>query len=157
MQLNNSLISKLCFIICLGFVLPQTYSISGKIMECETETPIDNVDVYIENFEIGTVTDKDGYFILYLNDQELNSIDLNINMIGYQKMIMSVDLSSSIIDLGDIHIKVESLELESVHIHSHQHRLHQISDISLIGQELTDNLTGNIANTLSNQPNIGVN
>ena len=32
-----------------------------------------------------------------------------------------------------------------------------ISDISLSGQTLNDNLTGNIATTLSNQPNIGMN
>ena len=35
--------------------------------------------------------------------------------------------------------------------------LNQISDISLSGQKLNENLMGNIATTLSNQPNIGVN
>ncbi len=55
-----------------------------------------------------------------------------------------------------VHMISQSLELESIHVHSHKEQSKQISGFSLSGQKLNDNLRGNIATTLSNQPNIGV-
>ena len=77
-------------------------------------------------------------------------------MIGYKEEHLQFKLSSKIF-LGQIYLISESLELESIHIHSHKNKSTQISDISLSGQKLNENLMGNIATTLSNQPNIGVN
>ena len=50
------------------------------------------------------------------------------------------------------HINGVDIELEKIVFQSNYHR-----DISLSGQKLNDNLSANIATTLSNQPNIGVN
>ena len=153
----KSIVLNSYFIICLGFVSSQTYSISGKVSDSKTKIPITNVSIYIKNSDIGTFTNNDGYFILYLNSQFKNSIDLNVEMIGYEEQNFQLDLLKSNIDLGDISLVVRSLEFESVHIHSHKHTSNQISDIVLGGQILNDNLNANIATTLSNQPNIGVN
>ena len=64
---------------------------------------------------------------------------------------------STRIDLGKIFLKTKSIELTSVHIHSDINESNQISDIQISGKELGENLKGNIATTLSNQPNIGIN
>ena len=153
-------------IICLGYSLSQTSSISGKVLNSETQTPIYNVNIFIRNTNIGTTTDAEGYFNLIWNKQVGGSSELNIKMMGYKELTIPLDVSkskkclgclSSQIDLGEILITNQSLELESIHIHSHKDGSSQISDISLSGQELNDNLSGNIATTLSNQPNIGVN
>ena len=142
-------------IICLGFLLPQAYSISGIVLDSKIKKPIYNANIYIDNSGLGTITDEEGYFILNLNNQSVNSIVLKIEVIGYSDVSIPLSLSKPKIDLGKIYLKNASLELESIHVHSH--KTNQISDISLSGQKLNDNLKGNIANTLTNQPNIGVN
>ena len=137
--------------------MTQPNSISGIILDSDTENPISNVSVYIEETNVGTTTSDEGYFTLYLNNQSENEIDLSIRMIGYDQKSIQVRLSKNIIDLGKVFLKTKTLELDIVHIHSQENKSSQISDISLSGQALSDNLTGNIATTLSSQPNIGVN
>ncbi len=134
----------------------QTYSIYGRVLDSKTSFPLENANVYTENSNIGTSTDAQGHFNLFLNSQLEDSNNLKIKLIGYKPLTIQFDFSKSIMDFGDIFLTSESLELESVHIHSHSESSNQISDISLSGQKLNDNLTGNIATTLSNQPNIGV-
>ena len=145
------------FTICLSVSVSQAYRISGIVLDLETKEPINNVIIYIENSDVGTETNQDGYFKLYLNNYSPNSIRLKIKMIGYEEKSLPIDLSSSEIYLGKLFLIVESLELETIHIHSNKNTSIQISDITLGGQKLNDHLTGNLATTLSNQPNIGVN
>ena len=156
LQLLNSKF-LLFFVICLSCLLAQTYNISGIVLDSETEKPISNVNVYIEDSNAGTTTDYNGYFKLSLNNQLENSAILNIKMIGYEKEVVQLNFSKNTIDLGEVFLKVELLELDVIHIHSHKNKSNQISDISLSGQKLNNNLNGNIATTLSNQSNIGVN
>ena len=144
-------------VICLGYSLPQTYSISGKVLNSETKIPVYNVNIFIRDTNIGTTTNAEGYFHLIWNEQVGGSSELNIKMMGYKELTIQLDVSKSKINLGDILITTQSLELESIHIHSHKHKSRQTSDILLSGQKLNDNLSGNIATTLSNQSNIGVN
>ena len=156
--LNN--IKKYQFLIAaiyLSLSLAQVYSISGTVLDSETDQLLSNVNIYIKNSDIGTVTDNQGYFKLSLNNQAKNNINLNIKMIGYKEKIIQLDLSKTEINLGKLFLKPQFLELDAIHIHSHENESKQISDISLSGQKLNDNLTGNIATTLSNQTNIGIN
>ena len=53
--------------ICLSFSLSQAYSISGTVLDLDSDNPIENVNIYIENSDIGTRTNNEGYFELYLN------------------------------------------------------------------------------------------
>ena len=155
------------FVICLSFSLAQTYNILGRVLDSETKIPISNVNIFIINTNIGTTTDTEGNFNFLWDEQVKDSSKLNIKMMGYKELIIPLDVSkikkclgclSSQIDLGEILITTQLLELESIHIHSHKHKSNQISDISLSGQQLDDNLSGNIASTsypleLANQNN----
>ena len=156
LQLIHNIKTLIFFTICLSHLLSQTYSISAIVLDSKTENPIVNANIYIDSSNFGTTTNKDGYFILYLNNQLENKIILTLKMIGYEQKNIELNLLKSEIDLSKIYLKSKSLELESIHIHSHENISTQISDITLAGQKLNDNLTGNIATTLSNQPNIGV-
>mgnify|MGYP003736548477 CR=1 FL=1 len=62
--LNNiKIIQFLIFCaICLSFSLSQAYSISGTVLDLESDNPIENVNVYIANSDIGTRTNDEGYF-----------------------------------------------------------------------------------------------
>ena len=52
----------LYFILSLGLLKSQTQNISGQILDSKTKIPISNVNIFIENSNIGTITDKKGYF-----------------------------------------------------------------------------------------------
>ncbi len=155
----------LYLILSLGCLSSQTYNISGIILDFQNKEPIGDVNIFIDNSHFGTTTDSAGYFNLMLNEQLEENSELNIKMIGYKDLILPLDvlkskicqgcLSHQII-LGEILIKSQLLELEPIHIHAHQHKTSQISDISMSGQKLNENLNGNIATTLINQPNIGI-
>ena len=81
----------LFYIICLSNVSSQTYNISGVVLDSENNDPIENVNVYIESLDLGTTTNNEGYFELYLNNQFADSVDLNIEMIGYKKRALHVN------------------------------------------------------------------
>ena len=154
----NLKIIRLVFtsVICLSLSIAQTYNISGRILDSKIETPIQNANVFISDSNLGTITDAEGYFLLFLNNQVKDNINLNIKILGYEDLALPIDLSGSNVDLGNLYMVTQSLELDSIQIHSHKDKSKQISDISLTGQELNDNMRGNIATTLSKQPNIGV-
>ena len=86
-----------------------------------------------------------------------SKIMLNIQVIGYEQKLVEVSLANEKNNLGKLFLKTKSIELTSVHIHSDINETNQISDIQISGIELGENLKGNIATTLSNQPNIGIN
>ena len=155
---KSSKVKRLLLItISLGSLFAQTYSISGYVLDSKTNEPIKNVNIYVIDANIGTITNTDGYFLLTIKEYDIEkNLELNIKMIGYEHKSFHLDLLNNKIELGKIYLKIKSLELESVHIHSHKNTTNLISDISLGGQKLKENITGNIATSLSKQSNIGV-
>ena len=141
----------------MGLSLAQTYNISGTILNSKTKEPIENTNVFIENSNIGSTTDDEGYFLLSLNNNIKKTIIIKIKIIGFEEKIITVDLINPRINLNDIYLEVQSIKLKPIHVHSHKNESKQISDINLSGQELNNNLLSNLALTLSSQPNIGVN
>ena len=113
--------------ICLGFSLPQTYHIRGFVLDSKTTEPLEKVNIFIENTNHGVVTDKDGFFNLKIDNYLKNNIHLNIEMIGYKKRHLPIDLLENKIDLNQIYLTIESLEIESIHIHAHNQEKKQIS------------------------------
>ena len=141
-----------------GLLLSSTYNLAGLVLDAESQKPISNASIYIVDQNIGTTSDEEGYFNLLLNNYYLdNKINLKIQVIGYQEKEMLVFLSKGRNDLGEILLKAESIKLESIEIHSHENKSKQISDIVIEGKELNENLKGNIATSLANYPNIGIN
>ena len=155
--INDYVKTCFCLLMCLGCLLSQAHVITGEVLDLNTNKPISNVNIFIENSNVGTMTNIEGKFSIYVNNIKSNNVNLNISMIGYEKKVINFNLLSPSIDLGMILLNPQSLELQSVHIHAHGDRFNQISDISLSGQDLNDNIRGNLAETLANQPNIGVN
>ena len=143
--------------ICLSLILTQTYSITGTIIDDKTNKPISNVNIYNDDFAIKTVSDQEGIFVLKLNNYIESTIDLNIQIIGYNTKVVTLELLDEKFDLGKVSLTTHILESDLVLIHSHKDRSNQISDIVLIGRNLDNNLNGNIATTISNQPNVGIN
>ncbi len=139
------------------FLFSSTISISGQVADKKTKINLSNVNVFIKNTDFGTITNKNGYFNFNLIRPKENNLKLTIQMIGYEKKEISLDLSKNNIDLGEIFLKVKAIELETIDIHSHNKPSNQISDIIIEGHELNKSLKGNIASTLAHHPNIGIN
>ena len=56
--------------------MTQPNIVSGVILDSDTHTPISDVSIYIEKTNVGTATNDEGYFMLYLNSQSKTEIDL---------------------------------------------------------------------------------
>ena len=49
---NKYMHLMICFLICLGFIKPQAYKISGVILDAKTEEGLNNVSIYIKDKEL---------------------------------------------------------------------------------------------------------
>ena len=143
--------------ICLGNLIPQTYSISGNVRDAVSNNILDNVNVQVEGSGVGTATDEDGSFILIYENQSNSEINLIFSMIGYDKLSIQLELINPTISIGIVELSPKSLQHEPIHVHSHSDKSTQASDINISGRDLDNNRATNLALTLSHQPNIGVN
>jgi len=63
-------------------------NVKGKIVDTETNNPISYAHIIIENTHIGTITNEEGKFSLFISNNYLNS-NLIITHVGYEKLIIS--------------------------------------------------------------------
>ena len=125
------------------FLFSSTYNVFGEVLDFDSQKPLENINVYIKDQNIGSATDSDGYFNLSFDYFSSNQINLNIKVIGYEEKVILVDLSDHRINLGKIFLKAKSIEIAPVQIHSHHSHVDkskQISDIVVGGLELNENL-----------------
>ena len=156
-MMNIKFFKYIFILMCFNFLFSKEYNITGYTFDVDTKKPIKNINVYIDNKDIGTTTDKDGYFNLSLKNFSDKKINLNIQIIGYESKVIKIDLTKNWIDLDKIYLKNQLIELAPVQIHSHANKSSQISDVVVEGKDLNENLKGTLATTLSNHPNIGIN
>ncbi len=156
-MMNIKFFKYIFILMCFNFLFSKEYNITGYTFDVDTKKPIKNINVYIDNKDIGTTTDKDGYFNLSLKNFTDKKINLKIQIIGYESKVVKIDLIKSWIDLDKIYLKNQLIELAPVQIHSHANKSNQISDVVVEGKDLNENLKGTLATTLSNHPNIGIN
>ena len=57
-----------CIAIILGNLFSQNNSISGWVIDYETNKPIKDVSIYIKQSNLRTSSDKEGYFDLYVQN-----------------------------------------------------------------------------------------
>ena len=154
-MINIKLITLLYLL--TSFIFSNDYNIIGTIIDQDTKKPIKNVNIFIEETNYGTSTDKDGNFQLILTDFNRSVFYISIQIIGYDNKNIYIDSPNKNINFGKISLKNESIKLKASKIHYHDDKIEQISDIKIDGLELQQNLKTNIASTLANYPNIGIN
>ena len=154
---NLNLKYLIATIMLQGILLPEAYNIVGTVLDLDTQKPISNGTVFVKKYDQGTSTDENGYFQLIVNGNLQETTNLYIKMLGYEEKLILVNFNDSVIDLGKIYLTSKLIEVKASEIHSHDNPSKQISDISITGSELNENLKSNIAMTLANYPNIGIN
>ena len=150
-------IQKLLFLLLFqSFLFSSSFNIVGKILDTDTREPLNSVNIFVPGTDLGTATNEDGNFILIIDNYNNNQISLNVKIIGYELKTILVNQLEDKIDLGSILISKEAIKLEPINIQS-KNQINQISDITIAGSDLNENLKANIAVTLMNYPNIGIN
>ena len=69
-----------CLLILTSFVSGIT--ISGAVKDAETDRPLENVNIIVNDSDIGSTTDKNGNFTI--EDLQLRDTQLSFSMIGYK-------------------------------------------------------------------------
>ena len=69
-----------CLLIFTSFVSGIT--ISGAVKDAETDRPLENVNIIVNDSDIGSTTDKNGNFTI--EDLQLRDTQLSFSMIGYK-------------------------------------------------------------------------
>ncbi len=100
--MKTVLISHLfiCILFFPGMVKSQSVSISGYIKNSENENALENVSIFENITGIGTITDKNGFFKLFLNT---GSIDISASIENFKTISKKIELS------GDTIISVKLL------------------------------------------------
>ena len=66
-----------------GFLSSQnTGNLTGRVLDSQTQLPIQGVSVLLENSLLGVATDDNGYFTI--NDIPAKTYNINISHVGYQ-------------------------------------------------------------------------
>ncbi|MEH6536993.1 MAG: carboxypeptidase-like regulatory domain-containing protein [Psychroserpens sp.] len=84
--------------------------ISGTILDSETNEPIENVTVYFEKDNIGTVSDASGTFSLKLSSKFTKTDTLQFSLIGYHSKMIAVTTFTKINNTIYLSKKLESLD-----------------------------------------------
>ena len=93
---------KTVFIIFLSFIYGQGFDLSGKIISKSTLNPISDVNIFIQDTELGTASSKDGLFKF----SKIKSSDyvLIVSAIGYKDQYLGINLNR---DLLNVSIELE--------------------------------------------------
>ena len=55
----------------LSLVAQEKITVTGRVMDMENEKPLAGATVILQNEEVGTVTDDEGYFVLFTDSRNL--------------------------------------------------------------------------------------
>ena len=143
----------------MGNLFSQNNSISGWVIDYETNKPIKDVSIYIKQSNLRTSSDDEGFFDLYVcpkcnisidEQNDIKEVVIAFELIGYENKVINF---SDFTNQTKIFLNKQSIELKSIHVHDEY--IHQ-RDILLDSRKIDENIRSNLANTLSYQPNIGV-
>ncbi len=152
MQLFISII-----LLFLGGLLPEeSNSISGYVTDSESGETIPFVYLHVEELNRTTTTDEDGYF--EISNLPQGELHLAAHRLGYKTTHISIIVSKEIlnqevnIQLTPTLLSSQSIEVVGNEITSGAHLTH-VSQ-KLFGDDLRQNLSSTLAQTLTNIPGI---
>jgi len=76
-----------------GLSLINADYMSGNVYDLDTNDPLENVNIFIVDLDIGTMTDKDGYF--QINNLQSGEYMLTASLVGYQMQSQNIVTKNS--------------------------------------------------------------
>ena len=160
---SQSLLNKLILIITFcacsmptHYLHAQNAKLIGKVFSSQNSEPLEDVNVYVKNYNIGSATDLNGQFSI--NNLPLGNLELEISIIGYRDNTLLISIDNSLMDLGKILLEPEVLHFEEikVEVHSDLDPTSSLSSFSISGKKMQENMKGSIAQTLQNEMGIAI-
>ena len=152
---NKKKILCACCAVCVA-VQAQNASVSGRVQSSETKEPLQSVNIVIPNLELGSTTDINGQFTI--NDIPLDNIELEISILGYRDTTIFIQIDNRLVNLGNIFLDPEALHFEeiNVEVHSELDPTSSLSNVSISGKKMQENMKGSIAQTLQNELGVAI-
>ncbi|WP_111684744.1 carboxypeptidase-like regulatory domain-containing protein [Winogradskyella tangerina] len=97
------------FLLCPVFCFAQT--ITGTVIDANTNKPLETVSVYFDNTTVGTTTNENGEFSIEITDAIQSS--LVISYLGYEKVIINNYRDQSVLKIA---LKPSSVALDEVNL-----------------------------------------
>lgn len=140
----------------MSFVYAQNRKISGFVYSNQSNNPIENVNIFIKNNNIGTTSAADGFFNLE-GIPELD-FELSFNIIGYQDTTISIISKEKEINIGRFFLNLNILDFDQINVAAHPElgNLQSLSNISLSGSAIQEKMKGTLAASLSNETGIAM-
>lgn len=144
------------FLFCSASYLANAQHFVGKVLDKETNEPIQFADVFFTELQTGTITDEDGTFVLV--ELLKSKIHVQISFIGYKTIQEAIDLyeyhekvfylESSHIDLEEVVFSIPGGKLQGENIVSIERKnLTEIAQSSVSLAEAVSNIPGVDQNT----------
>ena len=87
---------KTLLIVFLSFIYGQGFDFSGKVISNSTLIPIADVNIFIQDTELGTASNEDGLF--KFSEIQSSQYTLIVSAIGYKDQYLEVDLNRDLLD-----------------------------------------------------------
>src|SRR5215203_6396991 len=101
------------FLFCCSGIYSQTFVVKGRVTDKAGGTPLTGASVFCQNTTLGTVTNSEGQFTLYLAN---GGYDLVISFNGYETVSMRINASTENLQSLDIALKQKEKSLEEVSV-----------------------------------------
>ena len=109
------MINRVYYILLFSFLLAGTDgTIRGKIISSTDGQPLIGVQVYIEEEEIGAISDIDGNFLIL--NVPVGEHNLTVELLGYKTVKSRVNVSMDRTTWYNTGLEVSALELSLIHI-----------------------------------------
>jgi hypothetical protein len=119
----------LIFTIITTIVSAQTGSIRGFVYDKETGEPMMLSNVMLENTQIGTSTDVNGYFVL--SKIKTGNYNIKITTLGYETYIAPIKIEKNKVLALNIHLEASATELDAIEIRGTQEIARTESQVSI--------------------------
>jgi len=110
----KQIVLTLFFLFCFFTAYSVTYSVSGKIVDKKTGSPIESACIYISNTTNNTISDKNGVF--KLTSLQDGASQLVVTCVGYQTFSLKIPLNSDkvnvLVELVDKSYQLKQVKIE---------------------------------------------
>ena len=124
----------------MSIINAQNRKITGYVLNNQTNSPIENVNIFITNEEIGTSSESDGYFsIERIPDSDFK---LSFSIIGFQDTSVFITSNDNQINIGKFYLELSVLDFEEINVAAHPELgyTESLSNISLSGSEIQEKM-----------------
>ena len=100
--LLNKLILIVIFCACsmpMHFLHAQNATLTGRVFSSDNSEPLEDANVYVKNYNIGSATDVNGEFSI--KDLPLGNLELEISILGYRDTTLFILMDNSLVSIGE--------------------------------------------------------